>query len=118
MTTLSPSARAELRELLVDIQSGPFYEPTGRARSISGRYAIFSKIEDALPQLLDQLDATEQQRDEALAALAEPTAVYVNMLRGIIARPSPRNIWHLYGYQALIDAMPESARALLSKVKP
>lgn len=44
--------------------------------------------------------------------LSDPTAVHLNMLRGGIAKPSPANIWHLYGDKALIDAMPESAKAL------
>jgi len=41
--------------------------------------------------------------------LQDPIAVHANMLRGGIAKPSPTNVWHLYGRE-LFDAMPHEFR--------
>ncbi|MDR6851035.1 hypothetical protein J2Y54_000528 [Sphingomonas sp. BE123] len=49
------------------------------------------------------------------AALSDPNAVHVNMLRGSIAKPSPAQIWHIYGNELLAD-MPESARAAFNRL--
>lgn len=58
---------------------------------------------------------TEAERERAgiMDLLSDPVAVHLNMLRGGIAKPSPANIWHLYG-RALLDAMPSEFRAHLS----
>jgi hypothetical protein len=47
------------------------------------------------------------------AALSDPNAVHVNMLRGTIAKPSPAQIWHIYGDTLLAD-MPDDVRATLN----
>ncbi|RVT93746.1 hypothetical protein [Sphingomonas crocodyli] len=70
---------------------------------------------NALPALLDlaeRAEAAEQRCADMEKVLSDPTAVHLNMLRGGIAKPSPVNIWHLYGDEALLADMPESARAL------
>lgn len=59
-------------------------------------------------------DATQEEAfDAADAAIAtmferlrDPATVHVNMLRGGIAKPSPTNIWHIYGRELLV-AMPK-----------
>jgi hypothetical protein len=50
---------------------------------------------------------------EAQEGLTDPVAVHVNMLRGTIAKPSARNIVHLYGEAALLAEM-DTLRARLS----
>lgn len=44
--------------------------------------------------------------------LADPHAVHINMLRGGIAKPSHRQVWHIYG-KALADEMPDEYRSKL-----
>jgi len=61
---------------------------------------------------LRALSREEQVRADVLS---DPMAVHVNMLRGGIAKPSPVNIWHLYGDRALVDAMPSSVTERLVK---
>lgn len=39
----------------------------------------------------------------AVEGLKDPASVHVNMLRGTIAKPSARNIWHIYGKELLED---------------
>ena len=51
--------------------------------------------------------------DAAIATMFErlrdPATVHVNMLRGGIAKPSPTNIWHIYGRELLADMPKEYA---------
>ena len=53
---------------------------------------------------------------EVERALADPNAVHINMLRGGIAKPSARQIWHIYGKE-LADEMPEEICATLSAMQ-
>ena len=43
-------------------------------------------------------------------ALTDPNTVHVNMLAGRIAKPSPAQIWHIYGAE-LLAAMPTPGAA-------
>ena len=60
---------------------------------------------DALASLI----ATAREAEALREVLADPQAVHLNMLRGGIAKPSPVNIWHIYGKE-LLDAMPDEYR--------
>lgn len=62
-------------------------------------------------------DATQEEAFDAVDAaiatmferLRDPATVHVNMLRGGIAKPSPTNIWHIYGRELLADMPKEYA---------
>lgn len=45
--------------------------------------------------------------EELSAALSDPNVVHVNMLRGTIARPTPAQIIHIYGTDAIRAALPK-----------
>jgi len=60
-----------------------------------------------IEQEVKQHDGTQLQAIHDV--LQDPIAVHANMLRGGIAKPSPTNIWHLYGRE-LFDAMPHEFR--------
>ena len=64
------------------------------------------EAKDLIDHLLAELARTNE-------ALRDPAAVHVNKLRGGIAKPSARNIWHLYGEKALIAEAPEHIRSAL-----
>jgi hypothetical protein len=72
--------------------------------------ALIVALVNAAPALLDTAERVGRLEE----ALGDPATVHVNMLRGGIAKPSPASIWHLYGDEALVAAMPVSARALLA----
>jgi hypothetical protein len=63
--------------------------------------------------MVDERKLAHVTMRELEAMLADPIGVHLNMLRGSIAKPSPVNIWHLYG-RALLDAMPAEYRAALT----
>lgn len=46
---------------------------------------------------------------EIEAVICDPVAVHLNMLRGTIAKPSIENIIHLYGRDALLEALQSRA---------
>lgn len=83
---------------------------------LTGELAVaredIASIDRQATQWSADAEAAEQRCADMEKALADPVAVHANMLRGGIAKPSPANIWHLYGDEALLAAMPESARAL------
>lgn len=68
-------------------------------------------------RIVEDLVAALQARSDAdgalRSALADPTAVHANMLRGSIAKPSPRSIWHIYGE----DLLKEAPEDLLQKLR-
>ena len=76
------------------------------------------EIEEQIPICLKLSEAAARiTADQARIAelegnLTDPQAVHVNMLRGGIAKPSPANIWHIYGRE-LLDAMPDELRQAL-----
>ena len=60
--------------------------------------AVLGKGADALCAIAD-----EKEADAVI--LADPNAIHINMLRGVIAKPSPAQIVHLYERKALIAAL-------------
>lgn len=63
----------------------------------AGNIALMSKRE-----LQFRLDEALRDVDRLQAALSDPIAVHANMLRGTIAKPSPGQIVHIYGVEALL----------------
>lgn len=64
--------------------------------------------------LIDRLrsEGSDEIHKEALTELkklqtllADPSAVHLNMLRGSIAKPSPRQIVHIYGRDVLAKTL-------------
>lgn len=61
---------------------------------------------DTCVAIMEDRPCTCQLQDEIerlRAVMSDPAAVHINMLRGAIAKPSIRNIVHLYGADALIE---------------
>lgn len=83
--------------------------PEQRATDIANAAGIRSPVIWAIARdaALAAILQSDQQQAELLS---DPTAVHVNMLRGGIAKPTPANIWHIYGRE-LLDAMPDEFRA-------
>lgn len=70
---------------------------------------------DAVDQraALSAMKRDQAERGAIEDAIKDPNAVHVNLLRGSIARPSPRQIWHIYQRELLAD-MPSEFREELS----
>ncbi len=90
MTTITDADHARLRQYL-----------TARARM------VFDGTTEPHTTLL--LETFARHRETALEELKDPHMVHVNMLRGTIAKPSARSIWHIYG-QSLAHEMPTEIR--------
>lgn len=83
----------------------------GRARFLRDQGRI--KSPDLMEEAAARIQALETALAEAegqLAALKDPQAVHIAMLRGSIAKPGPECAWHLY-QRDLLDAMPADYRA-------
>jgi hypothetical protein len=82
---------------------------------IAGCHHIRARQKAALPvqdtQAAERISALSSERDEWKAVLADPVAVHLNMLRGGIAKPSIRNIIHLYGADELRAALNDKGSA-------
>lgn len=118
MTALSPAIRAPHAALCTvpdgrvaarcTISFAPLDVP-GRPWSRNcGGHCIACMAEAGDPECAEAVAAMaagEAFKDD-LAKLSDPAAVYVNMLRGTIAKPNIESIVSLYGAGALADALP------------
>ena len=55
--------------------------------------------------LKSELEVQAAEIERLRAALADPSAVHINMLRGVIAKPTLPQIIHLYGKDAISAAL-------------
>ncbi len=80
-----------------DTVTGLVEELRGLAKAHALGSAFFDK-ENArtCSSAADALEAKDRELAEARAALADPIAVHINMMRGTVAKPSLENVHHLY----------------------
>lgn len=64
---------------------------------------------DEAASRIQALETSLAEAEGQLAALKDPQAVHVALLRGSIAKPGPECAWHLY-QRDLLDAMPADYR--------
>ena len=89
-------------------------KPMRMPETVSPRVnAALCVYDDERQEAAAALDA----KDAEIAKLSNPVAVHVNMLRGTIAKPSPRNVARIYGVVALLAGMDHTRARLAAAEK-
>ncbi len=109
MTDLISREEAIARILAPHLPGGREFDDMPKNRVQYREWAAIGKCEynDATQE--EAFDAADAAIATMFERLRDPATVHVNMLRGGIAKPSPTNIWHIYGRELLADMPKEYA---------